>query len=302
MFSSKGILKAQIWMLIATPLLIALFSCSRQPSSERQALTFDSLSYQCKTSISAMEGRERPALDVKISIQQAVTSADDERPSLANHFISDMMEQFGGANEQSIGDNMNIIVSRHADLYRKWVHENLNNYEDLEAASHWLSSEFDLDGRAVFNRDGFLSYCFSKFEFNGGPHGEMDFYFATCTLNSFDEEELYGYHPISLLDVIDADSVKLLQPLFESRVAKHFELESVEELFKQGYLFEKAELLPTDNFYLTETGITWVYNVYEVAPYAAGTIEVPVTWEELKPYLPAESPLQFFVNTSASAQ
>ena len=45
------------------------------------------------------------------------------------------------------------------------------------------------------------------------------------------------------------------------------------------------QVLPNGNFCPDRSGITWVFQPYDVAPYALGAISVEVTWEQLKPYL-----------------
>ncbi len=49
------------------------------------------------------------------------------------------------------------------------------------------------------------------------------------------------------------------------------------------YPFEKGQLpLPyKDNFYLTKKGVTYIYNPYEIAPFAAGIINIPIPYEKL---------------------
>ena len=42
---------------------------------------------------------------------------------------------------------------------------------------------------------------------------------------------------------------------------------------------------PNGNFSVSEEGVTWTYNPYEIAPYAMGAIELTVSWSDLKPYL-----------------
>ena len=42
---------------------------------------------------------------------------------------------------------------------------------------------------------------------------------------------------------------------------------------------------PNDNFAVSEEGITWTYNPYEIAPYSMGIIDLTVSWADLKPYL-----------------
>ena len=39
------------------------------------------------------------------------------------------------------------------------------------------------------------------------------------------------------------------------------------------------------NFSVSNEGVTWLFNQYEIAPYAWGPIEATLTWDELEPYL-----------------
>lgn len=43
-----------------------------------------------------------------------------------------------------------------------------------------------------------------------------------------------------------------------------------------------------NNFYFDEKNFTFVYNQYEIAPYAVGVVEIHVPFSELKPYLKQE--------------
>ena len=42
------------------------------------------------------------------------------------------------------------------------------------------------------------------------------------------------------------------------------------------------EVEPNDNFYITEDGVTFIYNHYEIAPYAMGIIKITIPWNELE--------------------
>jgi hypothetical protein len=42
-----------------------------------------------------------------------------------------------------------------------------------------------------------------------------------------------------------------------------------------------ANISPSDNFYVTSEGITYVYQQYEIGPYALGLVEVLIPWSEL---------------------
>jgi hypothetical protein len=86
---------------------------------------------------------------------------------------------------------------------------------------------------------------------------------------------------------------------------KSGEVITEEDLFKPGYIptltkalrgnllesFEKIELLwdteidPSDDYYITPEGITYIYQRYDISSYAMGIIKITVPWDELKDIL-----------------
>jgi hypothetical protein len=52
-----------------------------------------------------------------------------------------------------------------------------------------------------------------------------------------------------------------------------------------GYFFEKGKFILTDNFLITKTGLEFVYNVYEIKPYAAGITTLKIPKEKLTPLI-----------------
>lgn len=48
---------------------------------------------------------------------------------------------------------------------------------------------------------------------------------------------------------------------------KQLNVSSPDSLLELGY-FDTEDIMATENFYLTDTGICWVYNPYEIACYA----------------------------------
>lgn len=95
-------------------------------------------------------------------------------------------------------------------------------------------------------------------------------------------------------------------PRFSTRyinyAIKEGKILSLSDIFKPGYedtlrdmlkervmenpeAFEDAEVSIPDNFYIGVEGITFVYGLYEVAPYSAGEIEIPFYIYELNEIL-----------------
>lgn len=59
----------------------------------------------------------------------------------------------------------------------------------------------------------------------------------------------------------------------------------MDEYDENGYLFEKGRFVLNDNFTLTQTGIKFLYNVYEIKPYVAGITELEIPYSDLKDIL-----------------
>ena len=58
------------------------------------------------------------------------------------------------------------------------------------------------------------------------------------------------------------------------------------ELKDAGYLYS-MDIFPSENFILNDETITFVYNPYEIAPYALGSIELIITYSEVSQILNA---------------
>ena len=50
-------------------------------------------------------------------------------------------------------------------------------------------------------------------------------------------------------------------------------------------LVEPDLVAPNGNFSVDQEGITWVFQPYEIGPYALGLVNATVSWEDLTPYL-----------------
>ena len=70
-----------------------------------------------------------------------------------------------------------------------------------------------------------------------------------------------------------------------------------QELEDMGYA-TTGDLEPIENFYLDPTGITFYYNVYEIAPYVMGATKITLSYEDIAPLMNGK----FIVLSSAIKQ
>src|SRR5699024_5762817 len=87
---------------------------------------------------------------------------------------------------------------------------------------------------------------------------------------------------LPLSAVIHIDSTKI-SALLEKKFREDYEVEEGKSLTEFG-LFEN-KIKPNNNFYFDDWGMTFVYNQYEIGPYALGIIALFIPWEKLQPYL-----------------
>lgn len=122
--------------------------------------------------------------------------------------------------------------------------------------------------------DKFVSVRYSRSTYEGGAHGyheDIALNFDTKTGKQITESDLFisGY-----------------QEKLEQKILACMDKETREMLFS-----DQAE--PNGNFMLTDKGIYYYFNPYEIGPYAAGVISSFIPWNELteliKPYSLGES-------------
>lgn len=115
-----------------------------------------------------------------------------------------------------------------------------------------------------------------KYQYSGGAHGlgELSYITIDTKKNSI----------ISLED--------LFKPTVDYKALINNQIkEQINVRIKQGEFFFVGDdgfvsIKDQQNFYINQNGIiTIVFNVYEIAPYAAGAIEIPLNMGELLPYM-----------------
>jgi hypothetical protein len=82
---------------------------------------------------------------------------------------------------------------------------------------------------------------------------------------------------VTLSDIVGESKLPALQQAVMAELRKKFELSEDEQLTDAGFFKDELEL--TENFFLSENGIGFHWNPYDLAPYVFGEIEVIVPWE-----------------------
>ena len=174
----------------------------------------------------------------------------------------DLEEQPGTLEETAIRYRENLVDEYFTE----------NGNPELEAPVKTWNDE--ITGRFEPAWKDKLCYSLTYYAFRGGAHG-----LYTITYLVFDrktgalltEDDLFreGYRePVSAL-------------MRESIRQSILDLEQPDML--EAIAFENVA--PNGNFLPDEKGLSWLFQPYDIAPYAMGALSADVSWEQLKPYL-----------------
>ena len=191
------------------------------------------------------------------------------------------------AGESDLAKSLSQVL-RDSVLYKTGyatVQETMTAYADsLEAEwkaeiAEWLADEpeykdmlqyyYNIDGSLVeTDNDSILSYQATTDCYLGGAHGSyvVEYY-------NFDKKT---GKLLNIRDIVPAEKEKEVLKAMEEQLCKDWEAEDLDDLKEQTGITVLGDLYLTNNFLLKNDSIEFLFNQYEIAPYAAGLIDVTV--------------------------
>ena len=173
------------------------------------------------------------------------------------------------------------VTNYRADL-EPMIQKDIDNHIDKDQLTAWYSYEQELKGSIETYKGMLLSYRTYKNEYSGGPHGMYTTEFTNLNLSTL--------QPILLDELFVEEYQETLTELLWYQLALDNGVETRDELEEMGYA-TTGELAPTENFYINEEGITFYYNVYEIAPYSMGPTQITLSYDMLEYILNYENKL-----------
>ena len=169
----------------------------------------------------------------------------------------------------------NPAININTDFFSKQLmyFDSLSRFDSdmLEEGQLWeLESTID-----IIEFKNFVELDLSSWSYAGGAHGN-------------------GYASYSLIDRVNGKQLALSDfindiPTFTELAEKYFraqnEIEENTNLTDAGFWFTDGIFVCNENFYFADGNLNFLYNNYEIAPYAAGSISISIPLKELKPFL-----------------
>lgn len=138
--------------------------------------------------------------------------------------------------------------------------------ENKIKAESWMNHEKIISNEIFYNAHGIMSYACNIYTYTGGTHGLG---VKSCYVYDF-----YENVEITLNNIFKDEAIPEILSLIKQELSQRENAESI----------SMDDVNVTENFYVDKDGISWVYNPYEIAPYALGEIEVKLPYSEIEKY------------------
>lgn len=160
----------------------------------------------------------------------------------------------------------------------------LNNaakdFAEFEKEGFSTGYEYNISFGPVYQTDKLLTYSFTEYSYTGGAHGSTSF--IQQTFDKADGKALTAgeiFEPSKITEVIQLVKQGLTEQYFSDELKNGYTLANL-------LLIDPASLaLPTQSPSFVKDGIDFVYQQYEIAPYAAGMPTCVIPYSVIKPYL-----------------
>ncbi len=250
---------------------VFLFSCSNTVNRNAGALEFDSI--QINEVGHLFGDTAKPGCNIAIHFTYVSTSSDNKlKDSLNNYLLS---ASFGNKymtlspNEAIRLYKENYIKEYLKDLEPMYAKDEAEK-EDSSSMQAWYSYYRGIESHVQLYKKHLLVYRIDYNEYTGGAHGMY--------MSTFLNIDLHTLSPIRLDDLFVNEYEEALTDLLWNQLMADNKVATRQEVEALGYT-STGNLEPTENFYLNDKGITFYYNIYEIAPYVMGPIEITLPYE-----------------------
>ena len=249
--------------LFLFPFAALICACTGQGGSNNsemaETLDWDSTSLRIERPIAPDE-----SLCYQIDLRFDTLVGESE---LARQFASMLRDSvFHALDRQSIQEAMTAFAD---SIETSWKADLAENYEPESEFKDMFQYYYTLDGYPVENgKDGVLSYQTTMDYYLGGAHG--------CYVVLYYNFDKTSGKLLNIRDIVSADKEKEVLKAIEEQLCKDYQAKDLAELQEKTGITMLDDLFLTNNFLLKDDSIAFLFNQYEIAPYASGLIEVTI--------------------------
>ena len=244
----------KLYLLLLLPLL--LLACK---GSDEPTITFEPITTDKEVKLSSEDNS--PRCQVHLDLLQA-TADNGEKAKIINETL--MARLLNKPGEKDLQTAALKFTDDYTTSYKNTMLPLYNQDRNDTAKIAWYEYHYLVEATTQQGTAHTLSYLATVDYYEGGAHG----------INQL----------ITLADIFAPGYESQLKTILVKALKSKTGLNSINELKDAGYLYS-MDMFPSENFILNDETITFVYNPYEIAPYAVGSIELVITYNEVSQIL-----------------
>lgn len=256
-------MKARL-ILPALAIFLTLTAC--QEKGDKYAFQYVSF----KQSLPYTQGKEHPSCSFDIN----VLKAHGTDTLFADAFNVDISYFLFGKRTTDVRGAMIHYIDSMINIFKE------DNKEQIRYAKEEGYEPRDIDYEFVINTEvhygnhrDIIGHFINMYQYTGGAHGGT---FITCRNYRLEDGSV-----ITLDDYFKPGYEKVLIPILDKKLLEYAECSSRDELDDHGY-FSNEPMFVSDNFEIRKDTIDFIYNQYDIAPYAQGITTLSVPEDEIR--------------------
>lgn len=242
-------------------------------------------SIQSDTLVTLKEG-DQNSPKCKISIDFMYLEPGSENDSVSGSINSILQRMAFGANYSSMqpSEAVSKVIRKYAADYQKelvkYYEADIHNGMKPDELPAWYNYEYEISSYLKMNNDSIWNYSVTAFQYTGGAHPNTIIKWSNILASSGKELTKDMVFKKSKEKEITALIMKHLIKEVNTRLETDT-ITSVDGLRENGALLDVDLYIP-DNFMLEEGHVSFLYNRYDIAPYAMGEFIIEVPYAEIE--------------------
>ena len=227
-------------------------------------------------------------LDIAVRKYIAQELSDLHLPGISDEPTTQKTPKFKGSLDKQ-GDKEGIIekgkelVDFFGNSNYQFLEKELKDIKQYSADAEIYMS-YEANVRKTGETAHYLTYNSNTYTFEGGAHGSATDY-------SVNIDKATGK---VLKETVDTTQVKALQPILRKGALRYFNAQGDKDITEKNlgdYLFIEKGIIPLPKYapYLAKDGVHFIYQQYEIGPYAMGMVSFVVPYSDIKAFLTADA-------------
>jgi len=268
-----------ILLSIISIVVVLASSCKKKEAQEEAQITFKPLAMKEEHH---MKGdAKNPILSISLNLQYPDTFSNVAILNKIRHII---LTDFFPDIDKDIKDPkvaMEAYIKEYIKFYDK--SEDVTPVEDNLGGSGSQIAWWDHETMTIRNNsENILSYTIKSDRFTGGAHGGKIYLNTVVNLKTGER--------ITEDDLFTEESRPMISELILKKIMESHQVKKAEDLEQIGF-FDVEGIDLNKNFYVTQEGIVYTFNEYEIAAYALGTTEVLLSYQDISGFMIPGNPL-----------